>query len=526
MLELADRHDLGSCAARREGSSPSFPIKHLTRFYSRAYQRDDNLKIEQQTLDNHQVKLTVQIEQNKLEEAKHRAARQISQQKKIPGFRPGKAPYPIILRTIGEEAILEEALDILVKDIYPKVIEEAKIKPYGPGSLENSPKLDPPTFEFIVPLEPEVTLGDYKKIRIPYKVKPITKKGINKVLDDLRERQVVLEPSDQPAKEGDQVYIKLSIKRIQPEEGEIPSLVNDRRMPVVISSSKSENKAEWPFQGFSQKLIGLTKEEEKAFLYTYPEDSTFKELRGKETECQVNVEEIKKRILPELTDEFAQSVGEQYNDLEALIDDIRKSLEKQAKEDYDNSYNDKIMVEMLKDVGIKYPPQLLDREIDLYLHRLEDRLTQQKLDMDTYMKMRKIDAVSLRTEATPLAEERLKRTLVLLEIAKVENIHVENSELESESMRALDELGRMMPPDKARKTLTNEFVRGMIGNIGADLLVQHTWAYLQAVARGEKEEQLTETKLDAAEKETPAVETIEKTKKKRTTKKVENNEPK
>jgi FKBP-type peptidyl-prolyl cis-trans isomerase (trigger factor) len=140
--------------------------------------------------------------------------------------------------------------------------------------------------------------------------------------------------------------------------------------------------------------------------------------------------------------------------------------------------------------------------------------------------MRKIDAVALRTEATPLAEERLKRTLVLLEIAKVENIHVENSELESESMRTLDELGRMMPPDKARKTLTNEFVRGMIGNIGADLLVQHTWAYLQAVARGEKEEQLTETKLDAAEKEAPTVETIEKPKKKRTTKKVENNEPK
>jgi trigger factor len=484
------------------------------------------LKIEQQTLENHQVKLTVQIEPSKLEEAKHRAARLISQQRKIPGFRPGKAPYPIILRTIGEETILEEALDIVVKDIYPKVIEESKVKPYGPGSLENMPKLDPPTFEFIVPLEPEVTLGDYKKIRIPYKINPITKKDINKVLDDLRERHVVLEPSDQPAKEGDQVYIKLSIKRIQPAEDEIPTLVNDRRMPVVISTLKSENKAEWPFPGFSQKLIGLIKDEEKVFLYTYPKNSYFKELRGKETECLVTVEEIKKRILPELTDEFAQSVGEQYEKLDALIDDIRKSLENQAKEEYDNNYNDKIMQEMLKDTAIKYPPQMLDREIDLYLHQLEDRLTQQKLDMDTYLKMRKIDETALRTEATPLADERLKRTLVLLEVSKAENIHVENSELESESMRTLDELGRMMPPDKARKTLTNEFVRGMIGNIGADLLVQHTWAYLQSVARGEKEEQVTETKPDAVATETPAVGTIKKTKKKITTKKVEKNEPK
>ena len=205
------------------------------------------------------------MEPSQLEEAKHRAARQISHQKKIPGFRPGKAPYPIVLRTIGEEAILDEALDILVKDIYPKAIEESKIKPYGPGSLENMPKLDPPTFEFIVPLEPEVTLGDYKKIRIPYKLKAITKKDINKVLEDLRERQVVLEPSDQPAKEGDQVYIKLSIKRIDPAEGEIPSLVSDRRMPVVISPAKTENKAEWPYPGFSQTLVGMLKGEEKVF---------------------------------------------------------------------------------------------------------------------------------------------------------------------------------------------------------------------------------------------------------------------
>ncbi len=492
------------------------------------------MNIEQQPLENHQVKLTVQIEPSKLEEAKHRAARQISQQKKIPGFRPGKAPYAIIVRTIGEEAILDEALDLLVKDIYPKVIEEAKIKPYGPGSLENMPKLDPPTFEFIVPLEPEVILGDYKKVRIPYKLKAITKKDINKVLEDLRERQVILEPSELAAKEGDQVYIKLSIKRINPAEGEIPSLVSDRRMPVVITASNAENKAEWPFMGFSQSLTGLTKGEVKVFPYTYPKDSEFRDLGGKETEVQIEVEEIKKRILPELNDEFAQAVGEEYENMDALTADIRASLEKQAKEEYDNSYNDKIMKEVLKDTTLKYPPQMLEREIDIYIHQLEDRLAQQKLDMETYLKIRKIDAEGLREETKPLAEERLKRTLILLEISKAENIKVENAELESESMRTLDELGRMMPPDKAKKTLTNDFVRGMIGNIGADLLVKHTWEYLESVARGEIEEQKPEPQPALAAEDEPipveenstVPEHVEKPKKKRTTKKVEKNEPK
>jgi trigger factor len=483
------------------------------------------LNIEQQALENHQVKLTVQIEPNKLDEAKQRAARHISQHKKIPGFRPGKAPYPIVLRTVGEEAILDEALDILVKDIYPKVIEEAKIKPYGPGSLENMPKLDPPTFEFIVPLEPEVALSDYKTIRIPYKLKPVTKKDINKVLDDLRERQVILEPSDQPATEGDQVYVKISIKRTHPAEGELPALVTDRRMPVVITGEKDANKSEWPYPGFSRMLLNTTKGEEKKFSYTYPAQSDFKELRGKETEVNVLVEEIKKRHLPELTDEFAQSVGDQYENIDALIADVRKSLESQAKQDYDDKYNDKIMQEILKDTVIKYPPQMLEREIDIYLQQMENRLGQQKLDMDTYLKMRKMDMAALREETKPLAEERLKRTLVLLEIAKLENIHVENSELESESMRTLDELGRMMPPDKAKKTLTNEFVRGMIGNIGADLLVQHTWGYLQAVARGEKEEPLPEEKAETDSNQPITTETEQKLKKKRTTKKVEKNEP-
>ena len=385
------------------------------------------MNIEQQLIDNHQIKLTVQVEGSKLEEAKHRAARHISQHKKIPGFRPGKAPYPIILRNLGEEAILEEALDLLVKDIYPKVIEESGVKPYGPGALENMPTLDPLTFEFIVPLEPEVTLGDYKNIRLPYKLKAITKKDINKVLDDLRERQVVLEPSDQPARDGDQVFIKLSIKRTNPAEGEIPAIVTDRRMPVVISEGNKEEKTEWPFPGFSKRLLGLSKDADLTFSYTYPENSDYKDLRSKEVETQVYVEEIKKRVLPEATDEFAQSLNEQYTDLKALTDDIRKSLEMQAKEEYDNEYNDKIMREILKHAVIKYPPQMVEREIDIFSDQLSNRLAQQKMDMDTYLKVRKMDAAALRAEIKPQAEERLKRTLVLLEISKLENIHVENA---------------------------------------------------------------------------------------------------
>jgi trigger factor len=103
------------------------------------------LKIEKQFTEDHQVRLTVELEPRNLEEARHRAARKIAQKVKIPGFRPGKAPYPVILRTVGEASILDEAMEILVNENYPKIIEESGIKPYGPGNLENIQKLDPPT---------------------------------------------------------------------------------------------------------------------------------------------------------------------------------------------------------------------------------------------------------------------------------------------------------------------------------------------------------------------------------------------
>ena len=123
------------------------------------YEGYPTLKIETNYLEDHQAQLKVEFDAEQLNDAKQRAARKIARQTKIPGFRPGKAPYGIVLRTVGEAAILEEAMEILIDDQYPKIIEESKIKPYGPGQLENVVSFDPPIFEFKVPLDAEVTLG-------------------------------------------------------------------------------------------------------------------------------------------------------------------------------------------------------------------------------------------------------------------------------------------------------------------------------------------------------------------------------
>ncbi len=211
------------------------------------------LKIEKQITEDHQARLTVELEPQNLEEAKHRAARKISQKVKIPGFRPGKAPYPVVLRTVGEASILDEAMDILVNEKYPKIIEESGIQPYGPGTLENIQKLDPPTLEFLVPLEAEVTLSDYHKIRFPYELKSVTDEEVDHTIEELQDRMAILEPVDRPAQEADQVFVHLSAERKEVKEGQSLTLIKDREVPVTIDPADQDNSKEWPFPGFSQK---------------------------------------------------------------------------------------------------------------------------------------------------------------------------------------------------------------------------------------------------------------------------------
>ncbi len=143
------------------------------------------MKIDTQPLEDHQIKLTVEVEPKPFEESKQRAARKLARQAKIPGFRPGKAPYPVIVRHIGEPAIVEEAIEILVNDIYPEAIKEANIEAYGPGYLEQIVSIDPPTFEFIVPLRAEVVLGDYHSVRLPYDQTDIPPEQVDEVVKNL-----------------------------------------------------------------------------------------------------------------------------------------------------------------------------------------------------------------------------------------------------------------------------------------------------------------------------------------------------
>ncbi len=447
------------------------------------------MKIDTQPTEDHQVKLRVEVEAEQLETAKRRAARQIAKKAKIPGFRPGKAPYHIIERFAGEAAIMEDAMELLVHEVYPKALEEGDIKPFGPGSLENIASTDPPVFEFVVPLEATVELGDYKSLRLPYEPKEITGQDVEQVLENIREQGAILEPVDRPAQDGDQLQIKLSAEYKQVEEGQEKSLIRERSVPVIIGAEDSDTPEEWPFPGFSKQLTGLSAGDEKTMSFAFPEDSEYESLRGKEAEFTVVVENVKARTLPDLDDELAQSQGE-YEDLQALREDIRKRLEEREREQYDRDYEEKLFDELLKVSTIQYPPQLVEREMEEMIHQLEHRLEQQGMDMDLYLKTRQQDMESFREELKPAAETRAKKYLVLFEVARQEEVQVDPNEVQTETINTLSMAAQNMSREEVRKITSQDTISRLASDVTYDLLIRKTTEKLSSIFKGEAQEEV------------------------------------
>lgn len=454
------------------------------------------MNIDTVPLEDHQVKITVEVDTDSFESTKRRAARKLAKRAKIPGFRPGKAPYPVIVRHIGEAAILEEAIELTVDDIYPKVIESSEIEPYGPGTLESIPEMDPPTFEFVVPLRAAVELGDYKSIRLPYELREITDEDVDDVINNLREQQALIEPVERSAEAGDLVTVRLDAKRTMVDEGEDPKLIDNRSFPVVIDVDDETD--EWPYPGFSQELIGTLKGDEKSIQYSYPDDSPFEAYQGLDVEFTIQIEDIRSRTLPDADDELAKSVGE-FDTLEDLRSTIKENLEIQSRQSYEDEYDEQVLDEIVSFSTINYPPQMLEQEINIVLGNMERQLEAQGLDIDLYMKSREMDVDGLREEAKPIAEDRLKKSLVLLEIAEQEEIQIDPEELQNETSQTLEQASRSLSEKEMRELTTKDSASNLVSNIMMDLLLRHTRDYIRDIARGLGDGEADESDIELEE---------------------------
>ena len=472
------------------------------------------MNIEKQLRDDQHALITVQVEADRLEGMKRRAASKLAKRVKIPGFRPGKAPYPVIVRQLGDAAILEEAIELLVDEIYPEIIKEAEIKPYGPGKLENITNTDPLTLEFSIPLEAETILGDYHSIQKPYEPGSVTDEDVAAVLEDLRENHAIVEPVERPAQEGDLVVLNLSATRSGSEDGQVEELIPERSTSVIIrpvdretqgetdsSTDNDEATDEWPFPGFSRNLIGMASGDEKHLEYNYPEDSNYKTLQGAQAEFYIKVETVKSRQLPEVGDEFASTVGE-FDTLDALQAGIRKTLESQARASYNENYDEEILDSAVEQTTYRYPPEVVEHEIETVIDEFRRRLERQGMDLDLYLKARNIDMKAFEEEVQPVAESRIKRALFLVEFGRAENVEVKPEELEREAYSTMDYLYNTLPQRDARKLSDRDVYTNIVGNLLADMMSRRSLARFRELSSGGLSKEITED--EAQEEEVPA----------------------
>ncbi len=430
------------------------------------------MKIETQRNDDCTLALTVEVEDERVQPALRAAARDISKRYPIPGFRPGKAPYETVLRQVGEGALYEAALEKLGQKVYEEALDQEKIEAIAPGSLEDV-QLKPMVLKFAVPLKPEVNLGDYRALRVEYTPPTVSDEALNEALEQLRERQAVLEPAERPAALQDVTTLDVNGYL---NEGQNPSdfLLADKDVALLL-----DEKADWPMVGFAPQIVGMKAGEEKKFDLAFPDDYANESLRGQAAHFEVTCKEVKSRSLPGWSDDLAKEIGD-YETLDDLRTKVRAELVEQAEHNSGRDYTREVVDKLVEEATVKYPPVLLEHELDDMLEDLDRRLREQRLTLDDYLKIEKKTKEALREEYKPQAENRLKRALVLSTVVELEGLEVSPADIENQIAALSAPFGEHA--DKLRQTFASDAGRRMVAS---DLLTNKALARLTALAKGE-----------------------------------------
>jgi len=422
-----------------------------------------------QVLDTHEAVIAVKIDPETVETAKRTAAKTLAQKINIPGFRKGAAPYQRIVRYVGESAVLQEAADQLLNDIYPQIIEKAEIKPYGPGELQDL-KLTPMTFEIKVPLEPTVILGDYRSLRREWQDVAVDDEEIRGILEQFREEHAILEPVDRVADMGDEV--NLNLHGLQ--NGEM--VIDEHDFSVELDATQ-------PFLSleFIQALVGMGANDKKEFALTIPEDSDEEDLRGATVDIEVTVNQVYTRTLPELDDALASTVGA-FETLEDLKADIRHRMGDYKQHQARTAYQDALIKDMVQQAQVRYPQILVEETLDDLVKETEERIMREsKISLEDVLRLQGQTMEWFRGQMLPRAETRLQNSLVLSEFARQEKITVSDEEI-------VQHFNAIMAANGVEESAALDDIKidSPLGQNMASTVLEHkTLERLEQIARGE-----------------------------------------
>jgi trigger factor len=382
--------------------------------------------------------LTVEIPSHLVDAAIERVARDYGRKARIPGFRPGKAPARVVKQRFKEQILHDVAHDLI-----PRAVDAA-LGEHGVEAVdtpdirdvnieEGSPLTFTASFDTVPPFEP----GDYGTVSLKRPHAVVDDAAVDQALQRLRDRAARYEAVEgRGVVEGDTVT--LDIERSQAGGG------TDSHKDVAVEIGAKANPP-----GFDEQLLGLEPGAEKRFTIRYPADYAIKELAGTDVAYAVTVKATKRRVLPELDDEFAKDLGD-FATLDALRARVREDLEHEARHSAEREVRSDLMKQLAARVPFELPTSLVEREIDRRIEEFAHRLMDQGIDP----RQAGIDWNAFRDSQKAAAREAVAGAIVLDEVARREKIEVGEAEIEREVERYAQRTGRT--PAAVRAALEKE----------------------------------------------------------------------
>ncbi|GAC1325614.1 MAG: trigger factor [Thermoleophilaceae bacterium] len=383
------------------------------------------LKTSTSDLGESRVRLDVEVAPAALDVAVDRAAAALGRELKVPGFRKGKVPPAVVLRRVGRDAVLDEAVRQALPDWYEEAIGEAGIATVGEPSLDLPELPDaglPLTFSIEVAVRPTAQLGEYHGLEVGRREAEPSEEEVDTELERLREGAASLETVERAAAEGDFVVIDF-VGRIdgEPFEGG-----EARGYLLELGSGRL-------VEGFEQQLTGASAGEVKEVRVTFPDEYRGEQLAGREAVFETTIKEVKEKRLPALDDEFAADSGG-FDTLAELRADIESRLGEALEREIEGEFREAVVDAAVAEAKIDVPHELVHAKSHEMWHQTARRLRAQGLDPAQYLQMTGKSEEDLVTEAEPEAESALRRESLLAAVVEAEGIEVTDDEL-LESLR-------------------------------------------------------------------------------------------
>lgn len=381
------------------------------------------MSLQVEKLEHNMAKLTVEVAAEDVEKALQAAYLKQRKQINIPGFRKGKVPRQMIEKMYGPEVFYDEAANNMIPDAYAKAYDESELDIVSQPKIEvvQMEKGKPFIFTAEVATKPEVTLGDYKGLKVDKVSTRVTQKEVDEEIEKERERNArTIEVTDRAVQDKDEVTLDF--------EGFVDGVAFEggkgEDYPLTIGSGSF-------IPGFEEQLIGAEIDKEVEVNVTFPKEYHSEELAGKDATFKCTVHTIKAKELPELDDEFASEVSE-CETMDAYRAEVKKNIKERKERTGKEKKENQAVDQAIENAQMAIPEAMIEFQVRQMADDFARRIQQQGLTVEQYFQFTGMTAEKMMEEMRPQAEKSIKTRLVLEAIVKAENIEVSDERVEEE----------------------------------------------------------------------------------------------